>query len=141
MKLGGPSRCANTDEGLDRTPDIGRRTIVTESLQHRSSLSLGGINAMSWIGRDGTRHHRVVLEVRGVMVMPIDAAGTSRGYCGTRSGTPRTRKSAGLPPIGLGTWTRTGRVTECRVVVEIRGMLVMTLTTPTASLVRNAERV
>jgi hypothetical protein len=40
VKQSGPPRCANTDEGLDRTPDIDRRTIVTESLQHRVEIRI-----------------------------------------------------------------------------------------------------
>jgi hypothetical protein len=47
---------------------------VAESMPHKSSFTIGGVNAMTWTGQDGTRHRRVVFEIRGVMVLPIDAA-------------------------------------------------------------------
>ena len=55
---------------------------MSESMPHKSSFSSGGINAMSWAGQDGIRHHRVVFEIRGVMVLPIDAAGEFVGQLG-----------------------------------------------------------
>ena len=47
---------------------------MAESMPHKSSFTVGGVNAMSWTGQDGTVHRRVVFEIRGVMVLPVESA-------------------------------------------------------------------
>jgi hypothetical protein len=40
----------------------------------QSSLSIGAITPLTWRGQDGKVHRRVTFELRGVLVMPLDAA-------------------------------------------------------------------
>ena len=40
----------------------------------QSSLSIGAVTPLTWRGQDGRVHRRVTLELRGVLVMPLDAA-------------------------------------------------------------------
>jgi hypothetical protein len=40
----------------------------------QSGLSIGAITPLTWRGQDGKVHRRVTFELRGVLVMPLDAA-------------------------------------------------------------------
>jgi hypothetical protein len=40
----------------------------------QSSLSIGATTPLTWRGQDGKVYRRVTFELRGVLVMPLDAA-------------------------------------------------------------------
>ena len=61
---------------------------MSESMPHKSAFTIGGVGPMTWRGQDGTLHRRVVLEVRGTMVLNIDAANEFAGLLRRRSNRP-----------------------------------------------------
>ena len=47
---------------------------MAESIPHTSRLELGGIGPVTWTAHGGTTERRILIEVRGLLALPLDEA-------------------------------------------------------------------